>query len=73
MAKKKPLIPEGKDGRAFNGGKRKGAGRKRKYPKGKGPVQKTVTLLPAIFAACKKRHGNLAKALAYAAFNGGKD
>lgn len=72
MATKKKRVKK-VDGRTSNGGARDGAGRKPIYTKDTRPVSTTVSAIPPIFKAVRKRHGTLRKALEYAAFNGGKE
>lgn len=59
------------DGRTKNGGARPGSGRKPSNQKSK-QKNTTVCVDPVIVFKARSRHGSLAKALAFAADNGGK-
>lgn len=63
------IIEKKKDGRASNGGARKGSGRK-PSPEQLRRKNTTVQVDPVVVFKARSRHGSLAKALAYAADHG---
>jgi len=64
-----PLIKT--DGRKANGGARPNAGRKKLANPSK-RKNTTVSVDPVVAFKARSRHGSLAKALEFAAINGGK-